>query len=265
MTHATQNKTTQLITYEYPLNEQIRICLRLEQLFNEFYSNYQGHDPHDSQMACAALLKIMNVIDRPDIKSKLTQTLTQYATTLGQLEQFTQIDSKRLHEILTQMDTYIDHMHRHYSRVTGALRQNDFLNQLRMQSTNPGGICHYSIPAYELWIHHNSEQRISDLTQWSADLSILHHIIELVLNLCRSSTTYQTATAIDGFYQQTLNPNLPCELLQIKLPIDLNLYPEYSVGRHRIAIRFRSFAHNNLVDIKPTLKSLYFSINCCRL
>ncbi|WP_280123488.1 cell division protein ZapD [Coxiella endosymbiont of Ornithodoros amblus] len=65
------------ITYEQPLNEPMRICLRLEHLFRQLHEHISEPALAASHLAMLALLKALNVIDRPDLKTKLTQTLTQ--------------------------------------------------------------------------------------------------------------------------------------------------------------------------------------------
>ena len=70
-------KTSTKIYFEHPLNDQMRICLRLERLFAKLLQNMNHPDKYHSQMALKALIQIIDVIDRPDLKSKLSLALTQ--------------------------------------------------------------------------------------------------------------------------------------------------------------------------------------------
>ncbi len=67
--------TLDIIVFEQPLNEQMRICLRLEQLFKQLKESMSQSSISASKIALTALLKIISVVDRPDLKSKLTQTM----------------------------------------------------------------------------------------------------------------------------------------------------------------------------------------------
>jgi cell division protein ZapD len=59
------------VIYEQPVNEHVRVCLRLEQLFNQTLHWMRGTSAWDSRAAISALLEILNVLDRPDLKAKL--------------------------------------------------------------------------------------------------------------------------------------------------------------------------------------------------
>ena len=257
--------TDTLITFEYPVNEATRVCLKLDQLFTDFKKYMNEPSADYSHNAAQCLLKIMDVVDRPDIKSKLTQTLNQYASTLGQLEQFPQVDPKRLAVILEQLDTHIHNMHNNHLRIAESLSRNEFLNQLRLQLANPGGICHYKAPAYNLWLQQSADHRLNDLKTWFSTFNEINSITSLLLSLVRNSTGTQTMTANNGFYQQALNANLPCELIQIGLPLEFNLYPEICVGRHRLTIRFVTPCYHNNGHPEQSKETFEFSLNCCRL
>ena len=95
-------KNNEIIIFEQPLNEHMRICLRLEQLVLQLEEHLANQSTRGSQMALMTLLRLIDVMDRPDLKSKLMQMLTQYSTSLGQLEKLPQVDNQRLQAILKQ-------------------------------------------------------------------------------------------------------------------------------------------------------------------
>ena len=85
-----------VVIFEQPLNEHLRICLRLEQLILQLHEYLANQSTRGSEIALITLLRLVEVMDRPDLKSKLMQMLTQYATSLGQLERFPEVDGQRL-------------------------------------------------------------------------------------------------------------------------------------------------------------------------
>lgn len=254
------------LVFEQPLNEQLRICLRLEQLLSQLQDHLHNHTAHGSQMALISILRIIDVIDRPDIKSKLMQTLTQYANTLSQLERLPQVDGKRLQAILTQLDDLIQQLHKMQGRVGDALRANEFLNPLRPQMANPGGIFLHHVPNLALWLNQPVEQRLEQLSEWTTGLHPLPAIASLILDLTRQSTSPQEIKTTNGFYHQPLDPALPCHLIRVILPGELNAFAEISAGKHRLSIRI----------LKPDYKSserpkqisdqeIIFLLVCCRI
>lgn len=270
MTDAMQSEvitTTQsnLITYEMPLNDAIRICLRLENLFLQFQKTASCTTALSTKNAMNALLKILEVTDRPDIKSKLSQTLTQFTTAFSQMARSPQVDNARLQAALKKIDGLNNYLHTHHPRIGETLRQNDFLSQIRSNLTNPGGVCDYRLPAYMLWQNKPNAEKSKDLTTWMETFRPLYDISETILQLTRDTTPLQTATAENGFFIQPLNSAVTYHLVRIALPIPSNLYPEFSVGKHRLTIRF--LKPNYFGAGKPTQSpdSVSFQLACCKI
>lgn len=259
------HNTQTLLTYEQPLNEHMRICLRLEHLFNELSTHIDNPSPISSRLAIGAIIKIMDVVDRPDVKSKLTQSLTQLATAYSQLQQSSQVNTQRLAQLLSQLDVLINNLHNDRERIGDSLRKNDFLGQVRLNSGNPGGAYNYSTPAYLLWLSQPANKRIQDLNTWSSQLQELRNISELILHLTRKSTNTKTLFAQDGFYHQSLNPTSPCELIRVIIPAHLNIYPEFSVGRHRLTIRFVKPDYLQASRPEQLRANIEFELACCRI
>ena len=261
MLSATQSD--QSILYEQPLNEAMRIFLRLDHLFANIHCPLQTGE-HRPLETITEIIKILNVTDRPDLKSKLTQVLTQQATTFGQLNQFPQVDSKRLSSVMTALDKQIEKLHHLPGKFGDVLRNNDLLNQVKLQSANPSGICHYQVPVLALWLKQPYNKQQENLNQWIREFTDLSETITLILNLIRSSTNEQTAYSENGFYQQTLNSTLPSHLLRIEMPLSLHAYPKFSVGQCRLTIRFLTQDPHNQHSSQLTT-SFPFKISLCRI
>lgn len=224
--------------FEQPLNEHIRACLSLEALFHRLTHYLPSTDPAGSRTALHQLLRIINVIDRPDLKSKLLNTLRQLAKSLENLKTAEQIDINRLNQTLTQLHHHINSLQQSRNKLSEGLQKSEFLNQMRLHLNNPAGICEHALPAYTCWLACPSKQRIADLTQWTASLADLQQMIALLLNLLRNTSKHQHIECRDGYHQQSQDPACPADLLRVTLPPNQIIYPEFSVGKHRINIRF---------------------------
>lgn len=261
----TQTTSSTTVIFEQPLNDPIRICLRLEHLFRELNQHSPVADQYANRRALIAIVKTLSVIDRPDIKTKLSQMLAQLATTLGQLEQFPQVDSSRLQALLKKLDALILNLHHNHNRINNNLRSNEFLNQIRLLVGNPGGACDYTSPALVLWLNQPHERRLQQLHNWASEFNELQETVLLILKLTRESTPLQTVSCADGFYHQTLDSSLPCQMIRVKLPAELNIYPEFSAGKHRLNIRF--VTPNYLDNGRPIQhkNTFEFKLSCCRV
>jgi cell division protein ZapD len=96
------------IIFEQPVNEHTRACLRLEQLFQQLAHCLGGPSVWDSRSALAAIIDILNILDRPDLKTKLTKELCRHLANLARLEQTPHVDRKKLSVILIELEDIVD-------------------------------------------------------------------------------------------------------------------------------------------------------------
>jgi cell division protein ZapD len=267
MTTAEITKTTQhnQIIYEMPLTDAVRICLRLENLFDQFDKTIHDASTIGTKNAMNAILKTLEVTDRPDLKSKFSQTLTQYGNAFSQLSRSPQLDKTRLLTTIKKIDSMIQYLHGHHAKIGEPLRQNEFLSQIRSNLTNPGGVCDYRLPAYMLWQNKPHTEKTKDLMGWMEIFKPLREISEAILELTRGSTTMETVTAENGFYLQPLNPSTPCHLVRVAIPTNMNLYPEFGAGKHRLTIRFLEPSYFGSGKSTQAQKPFSFQRACCKI
>lgn len=254
-----------VIIYEQPLNEHIRVCLRLEHLFDQILTNIDSDSEWASRTAILSLLETVNVIDRPDLKTKLTKALTQHATTLSQLEVLPQVDSSKLRSVLNELDRLIDQLYATQGKIGQNLRNNEFLNNIRQHLYNPGGAVNFSNPALQLWLQKPSASRIENLQDWFKEFDQIRDVVSLLLKLTRESSVPIEKLAEKGFYQQALDPNTFCELVQVAVPADEDTYVEISAGKHRLSLRFLKLNCNDQGRSKQIDFNIKFKLNCCYL
>jgi len=248
--------------YEQPLNEQIRLCLRLEYLFDQ--ANYYLTKEYvwDSHQMLKTILEILQTIDRPDIKNKFCQTLGQYAHNLSQLEKLPDVDKQKLNTTLKQIDHLIDSLHANQKKIGQELRENEFLTTIQQRLYTPAGTCGFSLPSYQLWIYQKTEAR-QQMLAWFKHFSELQDIVNIILKLLRESSSFKNVDAYGGFNQSNLDPNISYQLIRIKVSKDKNLFPEISVGRYRLAIHFFNLDTSGKACQTPN--DVAFELACCRI
>jgi cell division protein ZapD len=201
------------------------------------------------------------VIDRPDLKSKLTKALSQHAAVLTHLEKQPNIDQEKLQQILVELDQLVDCLYQLPDKIAQSLRTNNFLNQIRQYMSNPGGASPFVTPAYYLWLQQPASVRIENLLAWFSAFSQLKSAVKLLLQLTRGSTAPQKLRADQGLYQRTLDPKLNYQLLRVTVPLHLQVYPEISVGRHRLIVRFLALNINDRGIQR--VSDIDFELTCC--
>ncbi len=252
-----------MIIYEQPLNEYTRICLRLECLFARLDYSLKKSDYWHHKQAVINLLEILAVIDRPDLKSKLTQALTNHAASLAQLEKIAGVDHVKLGSYLKDLDNAIDYLYANQEKLGTRLRENAFLQAIRPHLLNPGGVCAYNVPTFELWLQNENYAHDALIREWFDDFAMLKNISSLLLELTRGSKKLENKSAENGFYQQNLDPASPAHLLRLAVKKTFKVFPEISVGRHRLSIHFYELdlSHRSA----QANQHIPFQLACCNL
>jgi cell division protein ZapD len=253
-----------LITYEQPLNELMRFCLRLEYLFAQAQYHLSESTIWDVRAALSTIIDILNIIDRPDIKSKLTNALQLHYSTLTQLEHSPEIDQKKLHEVLLQLSDSQEVLHSIRGKLGQDLRDNEFLTSIRQRIINPAGTCDFAIPAYHLWLQQSVDVQRKELLDWFCTFDQLQEIVNLLLQLTRDSSEPKERIAVKGFYQEALSPNIPYQIIRIKLPLKYKIYPNISVGRHLVSVHIFNF-NGTSYHAAQCLDDINFELTLCRL
>lgn len=251
------------IIYEQPLNEQLRICLRLENLLQQasFYLN--NDSDWASRITLASLLEIVNLLDRPDLKTKLSKALSHRASLLAHLEPMPNVDNQKLKEVLQTVETLVNHLHITPGKLGQNLRDNEFLTTIRLHLAKPGGVNNFNCPAYYYWLQQPADARIRALSTWYQELNQIQTIVNLLLQLTRESSQPQLKFAKQGFYQEALDTGIPYQLIRVMLPDDRKIYPEISVGRHRLSIHF--YTPNFEGRAVHVTHEIPFKLACCAI
>lgn len=226
------------IIYEQPLNELIRVCLRLEQLFAKVEHYIQDTSEFGTRNVVSAILDILHLLDRPDLKAKLAKELGHHLSNLMRLEHTPQIDQQKLRQLLRQLDDLIRCFIDSNGKIGQNLREVELLNNLRLHLSTPGGGCSFDVPTYHCWLQNPPEKRLDTLKKWLTEFNSIHTTITLILQLIREGTKIQQRTADQGFYQELLDPQLNLRLIRVAIPKGIAAHPEISVGRHFLSVRF---------------------------
>lgn len=127
-----------ILIYEQPLNELVRVCLRLEQLFQQLDHQVADTSALGTRDVLAAMVNLLNLVDRPDLKAKLAKELTHHMTLLTRLENTPEIDEKKLHELLHQIDELVRSFIDTNGKIGQPLREIELFNTLRLHLSTPG-------------------------------------------------------------------------------------------------------------------------------
>lgn len=252
------------IVFEQPLNERIRMFLRIEQLVERFNYCISGQTKWDSHHALITLLEVMDLAARGDLKSELMKELKRQTANLEALQATPGVDQESLRAVVDTHHHLISSLHSQNGHPGGQLKNNEFLSSLKQRTVIPGGTCDFDLPAYHHWLTRAVEQRHGDLEGWMAPFKRIHEASAIILDLVRKSAHPRPELAAKGFFQQNLDADQPFQLIRVTLPQESPYFPEVSAGKHRFSIRFLETQN---LETRPSQiqADVEFSLACCSL
>lgn len=252
------------ITYEFPLNERIRVFIRLEQLFEQFGHFLVRETVADKRIAIDILLDIVSIFRRNNLKSEVLQELERQSKVLTKIVNSQNLGTGKLQELLNKINGIREGLYAIKDRVDVNIMASDLFQSISQRSTIPGGTCSFDLPEYHYWLEQNEETRFSDLQHWSSPFEDIRFANQLVLDLIRSSNTTSQEVAEAGFFQVVLDASQPLQLIKVTLDKSIPCFVEISGGKHRCTIRFMIPS----IDEKRPVQSpdnIPFTLSCCML
>ncbi|AAU91917.1 cell division protein ZapD [Methylococcus capsulatus] len=226
------------IVYEFPLNERMRLFMRLEQLFRQARHFNQGGSVWDCRAVVATLNEIVALLARNDIKSELLKELDRLGGGLGKMQGNQHIDQAALATVLGQIDAAAQRIYGHSGRIGYQVMENELFKSVAQRTAIPGGTCSFDLPGYHFWLERDVERRRNEATEWLDCFHPVQEGIALILGLLRDSAAGIWETAHGGFFQKNLDHAAAVQLLRVAVPIELPYFAEISGSKHRFTVRF---------------------------
>lgn len=249
------------IIFEFPLNERIRVFIRLEQVFLQIDHFMEGDTIWDSRAMITSLLDILTIFSRNDLKSEILKELDRHSTILNRISENQGVDVAKIEHILGELETISRSLYATNGKIGLTLMENDLFKSISQRNSIPGGTCSFDLPAYHYWLQQPDSRRKQDLEQWVQPFNTIRKAISLILRFIRQSSTPVHECAKAGFYQRSLDHTLSYQLLRVGIDPSLPYYAEISGGKHRFTIRFMTVSTSE----RPiqTSEDVPFDLTCC--
>lgn len=249
------------ILYEHPLNERVRTFLRLEHLFErvEFFSAQTGQWP--ARAAVEGLLDIVTITARSDIKQELLKEIDRNLISLLRISNQQEVDQQALSGVIADLEQAAADLHELVGTVGASTREDPFFKAIAQRSSIPGGACSFDLPGYQYLLGQSPQACAERLHNWSAPLIPVSKAISLLLSLARNSANPRTRCAAQGFFQETLDSQVPIQLIRIALDSGQPIFPEVSGHKNRFTVRFMAIGEDNRP--RQTEQDLDFQLTCC--
>lgn len=228
---------TNVISYDFPLNERVRTMLRLEDLFARLEQLIAGDKHCDHHVALSALFEILEVTSRGELKSDLLQELEKQKRTLSALRNNPEISEDALDTMLASIESVSSQLLTFSGKVGQHIRDNEWLMLIKQRACIPGGMCEFDLPSYHYWQHLDAKTRRHHLEEWTSPLNPIHEALKILLKLLRENCKTHQFTAHQGSFQQMQGGRV-AQMLCVTLDKNLPCIPEISANKYALNIRF---------------------------
>lgn len=252
-----------VIRYEYPLNERIRILLRLEDLFDRMQWYMQGEHALNHHSAILTLFEITEVAARADLKTDLLQELERQRATLVALRDNPDVEQEKLDAVLAEITEARTGIHNMAGKIGLHLKEDEWLQAVKQRAVIPGGLCEFDLPAYHRWLQGKPETRRQHLQKWLQPMLPIRVGLGIVLRLMRESCRPLMQQAVNGVYQQAMDANArPAQMVRIGVDENYCCVPEISANKYMLNVRM---VRSQPGEGKTCADSLPFELTFCYL
>lgn len=255
--------------FEHPLNERIRTFLRLEHLFEKLEHFGAQSEDWSTRASIDALLDIVAITARADIKTELLKEIDRNLSTLARVRHQPGVDPSALKEVFSGLEQAAAGIHEINGHIGSRARGDGFLKAVAQRSSIPGGACSFDVPLYHHFLTQPIERRRARINGWTDEMRPVREAIHLVLSLARTSATPRKLIAPEAFFQEALDHHAPAQLLRVGISPDWSVYPEISGHKNRFSIRFMQANMDASMETsqagRPSQSSddIPFLLTCC--
>lgn len=230
--------TAQVITYEQPLNERLRVFLRLEYLLAQAREHVGAESHGAARLALQSLLRVQDIVGRVDVKQDLITTLERQRNHFTRLARSPKADSSKVDSVLVNLEKVLKALHKEATQFSLGMQQVELLNAVRQNALLPGGDSGFELPQLHYWLHQGEQQRAADLERWLQPFGHLNEALKLSLWLTRAASEPEQRQASSGFYNQALNRAHDFQLARVTLDASAPWFVVISGNPHRVNLRF---------------------------
>ena len=253
-----------LTVYEQPLNERMRLFMRLEAMFTQMKNFHRADEYYSIQLFLGALFDVLDFLHRYEIRSEIIKELQRYRTAIERGTLPLEAQQESADTLMVRIDECLHEAHALNFNIISTLRENELLNTLRQRNVNQSGSCLFEVPAYQYWLIRQSNRENPFLVQCYEMFHPIIRAIVLILRMVRDSAQTETVCADNGMFLRSLNSQMRNQMIRVHMSAQDTVFPRVSGDKHRFAVRFM---HQDSVEnrAEQSKMSLCFGVQICAL
>ena len=250
-----------LVTYELPINEKARNFLKMEYFYSQIDACVVG-EKLDSGATVSLLIELSDFINRSDLRKDLITELERVANAFRGFSGNPQVDPNNLEKVIATIKDSLTTLKSRDYKPGNCLKADELIHQVRQKNSSQKGVAKFDLPRFYFWSNLSQEEKILQIEKWMSDILLLKNANTLMLEIIRGSSVTSFETALEGFFQRSLDKEKVSYLLRFSLPMSLPVFPEASGGKHRFTVRF---FHHYDTSSKPkqTSDAIHLQVQIC--
>ena len=227
-------KSIKMISFEYPLTEKSRDYFRFELLFSQINKSLLLENDNQILVYFKSLFELIELSERNDIRHELIKDLRILSDKMKSWLSYKEADTEVIQSYIKESDELINILVG-MSKQLKFFKNSRFLIALKQRFFIPGGCCNFDLPEYHFWLTRSVTSRREQASQWFDYFRPLERALTLFLKMKRFQGVKSVQHAKNGFFQGEVEGAL---FIEVKVNLNLNVYPMISGHRHRYSITF---------------------------
>lgn len=222
------------VVYEHPLEEKMRVYLRIEALLKQLEAGCICIDSIRYPIFFGGLFNLLDLLERTDLRAELIKDLERRESRLQAYINHPDVDQERLKNVHNEVQRTLQALCEGH-KFGYLLKENRFLANLRQRMGIMGGQCHHELPEFQRWLQQPEAARNMQALQWFEQLAVLNSALSMELRMVREQARFESLIAEGGIWH---SHDEKLSLLRLRLDPQIAAYPLISGHRQRFTIRF---------------------------
>lgn len=224
--------STQDIIYQQSPQFLAKACLYLENLFAFIQESSSQTHPIMHYDALKGLVKIIQIIEKPELKSRFSKEFIRLEHTLIKTLKF---DNPELWDKFINKSSELQNQG---NRFNCNLTHDSFLQSIRLRQANHEQNFEPSPAHIYYWLHQNAKHRQDMIKNWLLSLHEVQNCVQIYLNILRRHAEFIIIEIKDNFFYQAFGQTPLAQLLMLKIPHKLEIFPKIQLANHSLSIHF---------------------------
>ena len=228
--------------YEYPCHDVSRFCLRVEKLSKQIIALRKIATPMAMHMAIEHQVELIQLLDRPDIRTKLSKLFQVFLSRYQDFLSHESVDRRQVRDIIDQIKEHMAFLQKRARSSLQEIHQSSLTSMLLQNISSPGRLSDFSVPFLKVLKQHiNTQNQPMWLNDWFGLISPFIRLSELMLELLRLDTYEYDLITEAGQCHLELKSSEEVFLIQILIDDDL-IFPTIIYGKHRLSVHFQEMS-----------------------